>query len=546
MIGLRELRTPGAASWADAAAFRQPEITHYRIADDCLRADPQHAAIVEVTGDDVLTLSYGELDARSARLANFLVESGLEPGDRVGIKLSQSIDMAVAVLGVLRASGVVVPLSNVLAEAGLQHRMDDAEPRFVFAHGSPSERAFFARCSAVVVFIDAPGDETSFGTIVTSGSASFEPRTAGLADEHAILLYTSGTTGKPKGVLHGQRFVIGHHAIDLAWNRVRPDDVAYSPVDWTWAGGLMLGLLVPLAFGVTVVAHREQHFDPANCVEVMRRTNVSIGLLPPTVLRMLRATGVLDAATVAGSRLRCFITGAEAVEPDLIAWADDLGLSINNAYGQTEANSLIGHAATLGALDQKTMGRPYPGHSIAVLGDDLQVLGSGAPGQVAVRADDLVCMIEYWRAPDATAQKIRGGWLLTGDTAHFNEDGTLTFHGRSDDIIKSGAYRLGPSEIEAAVLRSEAVKECVVVGLPDPMRGQIVSAIVVLRDGEVVTDALNTEIRDLVRSSVGAHAYPRDIRYVAALPRTTTGKVDRAMLRKTITDDVGSGTPGQS
>ena len=403
------------------------------------------------------------------------------------------------------------------------------------ALGSDDERALVAEHPVELIPVTAAGGEPSVTSITASGSTSYEPRTTGLAGEHAIILYTSGTTGKPKGVLHGHRFVIGHHAIDLAWDRVRPSDVAYSPVDWTWAGGLMLGLLVPLAYGVTVVAHRDQHFDPAKCVDVMRRTNVSIGLLPPTVLRMLRAADVLDAELVSASSLRCFITGAEAVEPELIAWADGLGLSINNAYGQTEANSLIGHASTLGHLDQKTMGRPYPGHQVRVLDDDLQPCPPGEPGQVAVRANDLVCMIEYWRAPEATAQKIRDGWLLTGDTAQINDDGTLSFHGRNDDIIKSGAYRLGPAEIEAAVLRSPAVKECAVIGLPDPVRGQIVSAIVVLRDGEVASDGLSAQIRDLVRESVGAHAYPRDVRYVEELPRTTTNKVDRATLRKALT-----------
>ena len=535
MIGLRELRIPAATSWDKAGECRLPEITHYSIADDCLRGDPAHAAIVEVSDGEVVTLTYAKLDARSARFANFLVEAGLEPGDRVGIKLSQSIDMAVVVLGVLRAHGVVVPLSNVLAPGALHHRLDDSEPRFLVALGSADERALLTGRSTSLIPVEpgAPG-ETSLVSIVASGPTTYEPRTPGRADEHAIILYTSGTTGKPKGVLHGHRFLIGHHAIDFAWDGVRPNDVAYSPVDWTWAGGLMLGLLVPLAYGVTVVAHREQRFDAARCVDVMRRTRVSIGLLPPTVLRMLRAAEVLDAATVGASDLRCFITGAEAVEPELIEWTESIGLSVNNAYGQTEANSLVGHAATLGRLDLATMGRPYPRHEIAVLNDDLEPCEPGVPGQLAVRADDLVCMIGYWRAPQATEQKVRKGWLLTGDTAHVNNDGTLSFHGRSDDIIKSGAYRLGPAEIEAAVLRLAAVKECVAVGVPDPIRGQIVAAVVVLRPGESPTDELTAEIRESVREGVGAHAYPREVRYVDALPRTTTGKVDRATIRRSV------------
>jgi acetyl-CoA synthetase len=353
------------------------------------------------------------------------------------------------------------------------------------------------------------------------------------------LLYTSGTSGKPKGVLHSNRFLLGHHALDLAFDRVRVDDVAYSPVDWAWGGGLMLGLLGPLAYGVPVVAFREPHFDPERAMQLMTALGVSIGLFPPTVLRMLRASGTLDEEAVDRSRLRCFITGAEAVEADLFAWAGSIGLGVNNAFGQTEANALIGHARVLGALDPAALGRPYPGHHVEVLDEDLQPVRGDEQGQLAVAAEDPVCMVGYWNAPDATAAKIRGGWLLTGDTAH-RDDGVLYFHGRSDDIIKSGAYRLGPAEIEAAIRKSPLVEDCAVVGLPDPIRGEIVSAAVTLRPGAAASPELTAELRSLVRSSVGAHAYPRDVRYLDTLPKTTTGKVDRTTLRASL---IAEGSP---
>jgi acetyl-CoA synthetase len=486
MIGLRDLAVPG--SWG--MPFSIPPISSYNIAADCLRHSGVAIRIFE--GEDV---TFAELDALSGRFASGLLDRGVQPGDRVAVKLSQSLEMAVAVLGVLRLGAIVVPLSTVLGEDGLRHRVSDSTPR---------------------VIVDA--ESFALGDAVA-------PIAATTPDTPAILLYTSGTTGKPKGVLHGHRVILGHYAIDFALDGIRPDDVSYGPVDWAWGGGLFLGLLVPLAHGIPVVAYREPRFDPEKALAVMRSCGVSVGLYPPTVLRLLRQSGLrLDAL-----RLRCFVTGAEAVEPELLDWAsDELGVTVNNAYGQTEANALIGHSTALGALDPTCLGRPYPGRRIALLDE------AGQPtraGEIAVATDDPVCMLGYWNAPEATARKLAGGWLRTGDTAHADERGQIFFHGRSDDLIKSGAYRIGPAEVEAALLLDESVAECAVVGLPDAARGEIVTAFVRLREG-VADEQLTLRLQQRVRVKVGAHAYPRDVRYLGELPRTSSGKVDRAGLKR--------------
>lgn len=534
MIGLRDLRVPPGATWATCGSVVVPLVEEYSIAADCLRGRRDRAAIVEAQGGDLRTTTYDELDDLSSRFASFLRDSGVVPGDRVGIKLSQSADMAVTVLGALRAGAVVVPLSNVLGEAALRHRLEDSAPRIVVAAGSDAEVSLLSEASVALVATQRGRHAPVLEDVLRSASPAADARLA--PSDPALLLYTSGTTGPSKGVLQAQRFVLGHHAIDVAFDRIRDDDVAYTPVDWTWAGGLMLGLLVPLAHGLTVVAHREPRFDPAQALDLIRRSGASIGLMPPTVLRMLRAAGVVTRESVARTRLRCFITGAEAVEPELIAWGDEVGITINNAYGQTEANAIVGHSAALGPLDPASMGRPYPGHRVGVLDDHLQPLGPGEAGQLAVRADDPVCMLGYWNNAEATAKKMRDGWLLTGDTVQWNDDGTLRFRGRSDDIIKSGAYRLGPAEIEGAILRLDVVTECAAVGLPDPIRGQIVAAVVTLREGTTADPALFDSIRDAVRTSVGSHAYPRRIEVVDRMPKTTTNKIDRAALRASLSE----------
>lgn len=521
MIGLRELARNDVESWEDAAKpFVWPAIDRYNIAADCLRGDPGAPALLVVGDGTVSPVSVGELDAMSAGLAAEFLALGLEPGDRVAVKLSQSVEMAASILGVLRAGGVVVPISNVLGDDGVRHRLTDSGARLLVALGSEQEQAL-ARDNGMVLVAPA---------LDLSGAPGFAETAP---DTPALLLYTSGTTGKPKGVLHGHRVILGHRTLDYAFDRFQPDDVAYSPVDWAWAGGLFLGLLAPLAQSIPVVTFREPKFDPERLLTVLRDCRVTIGLFPPTSLRLLRQSGAVTPAVAAELRLRCLVTGAEAVEPELFGWAaDELGVVVNNAYGMTEGNALIGHSSLLGALDPVCLGRPYPGRRIALLDGAGLPVAPGEPGEISLDASDPVCMLGYWNDPEATALRIVDGWLRTGDTAHTNENGDFYFHGRSDDIIKSGAYRIGPAEVEAVILLHDAVAECVVVGLPDPVRGQVVTAAVRLREGHVASDELTAALQGEVRRKVGAHAYPRDVRYVETVPRTATGKVNRPALRE--------------
>jgi acetyl-CoA synthetase len=531
---LRDLTPRDARGWDDATArFAWPDIDRYNIAADCLdHPATSPAIVVHEPGGASTTVTFGELDAMSAAVAADLTgRVGVRPGDRVAVKLSQSLEMAVSVLAVLRAGAVVVPISNVLGADSVRHRLTTSGARVLVATGTAPELAVAVEHGMAVIAVDDVAGRRSLGEIMR-GRDGPRPFADTGPDTPALLLFTSGTTGKSKGVLHGHRFLLGHHAVDWAFDLVRADDVAYTPADWAWAGGLMLGLLVPLAHGVAVLAHRDPHFDVDAALAMFAEHGVSIGLFPPTVLRMLRRGGAARDGRP-GLRLRCLITGAEAVEPELLAWArDDLGAVVNNAFGQTEANALVGHSSVLGALDPTCLGRPYPGHDVAVLDEHLAPVAPGTLGQLAVRATDPVCMLGYWDAPEATAAKVHGGWLLTGDTAHRDDAGQLHFHGRADDIIKSGGYRIGPAEVEAALLLDDAVVECAVVGLPDAIRGQAVTAFVRLRAGVTGDDALRDTLRRAAREHVGAYAYPRDIRFVDELPHTSTGKLDRAALRR--------------
>jgi acetyl-CoA synthetase len=526
VIGLADLARPETTTWAQAyEAFRDPGPQPYNIAADCLRAPGDRTALIVYDGRETpLRLSYAELDAAAGRFAGLLGERGIGVGHRVAVKLPQSAEMAIAILGTLKVGAIVVTVSNVLGDDAVEHRLHDSGASLLVCAADERETTTAARTGTPVVSVY---DGDWLGGRVAPASL---PATT--SEDPALLLYTSGTTGKSKGVLHAHRVLLGHHAVDLAWDHVRPGDVAHSPVDWSWAGGLLLGLLVPLAHGMTVVAYRDTRFDPERTVAIMRETGVSVGLFPPTALRALQRSGALTKETMADLRLRSLITGAEAVEPELAAWArDELGLSINNAFGQTEANALIGHAHVLGDLDPDCLGRPYPGHEVAVLDTEQRPVPTGTVGEIAVRADDAVCMLGYWNAPEATAAKFRNGWLVTGDFGRFDASGSLHFNGRADDLIKSGGYRIGPSEIEAALYAHSAVTDCAVVGVPDPVRGQEIVAYVVLSPGHEANPELTVDLQARVRRQVGAHAYPRRVEYVAALAKTSTGKVDRLALR---------------
>lgn len=551
MISLADFTHPGTHTWSEArSAFAWPAVDRYNIAADCLRADPDKTAVIAVDGREKRTLTFGQLDALSARFGAGLQLLGVSSGDRVAVKLSQGSRMAVAVLAALRIGAIVVPISNTLGEDALHHRLEDSAPRVLVCRGTAEEVAFARGAGAAVVSTETVTSENDLSatrrtepSVSADGVRAMDGMIADANDEArgfadtspdtpALLLYTSGTTGTSKGVLHGHRVVLGHHPTDLVLDHVHPDDVSYTPVDWAWAGGLLLGLLVPLALGITVVAYRDTHFDPERTIDVLRETGASVGLFPPTALRMLRRSGALTPEATVGLRLRSIISGTEAVEPELADWArDELGVNINDAYGQTEANMLIGHSSALEPLAHDCLGMAYPGRDIAILSPQLTPCPPDVAGEIAVRADDPVCMLRYWNAPEATAKKIQAGWLLTGDAGRRDAQGQIYFQGRTDDLIKSGGYRIGPAEVEAAIMLNPAVVECAAIAVPDPVRGQAVAAFVILADPDAGTPLLTARLQNQVRKKVGAYAYPRAVFFVDTLPRTAAGKIDRGALR---------------
>ncbi|MCF8501291.1 MAG: AMP-binding protein, partial [Rhodospirillum sp.] len=358
------------------------------------------------------------------------------------------------------------------------------------------------------------------------------------ADDPALVIYTSGTTGKPKGALHAHRVLLGHlPGVEMPHDFFpREGDLFWTPADWAWIGGLLDVLLPSLFHGKPVLAHRAAKFDPDAALDLMARHRVRNVFMPPTALRMIRH--LPDERVRGRVALRSLGSGGETLGRDLLDWGTEvLGVPINEFYGQTECNLVVANNAALFPTRPGAMGKAVPGHRVAIIGEDGREKADGELGLVAIARPDPVIFLEYWNNPEATAGKFIGDWLVTGDMGHRDPEGYLWFKGRDDDVITSAGYRIGPGEVEDVLSTHPAVAQVAVVGMPDPERTEVVKAFIVPKDLKVLDDPeraarLGREIQDFAKTRHAAHAYPRQIAFLEALPTTATGKIRRKDLRE--------------
>ncbi len=457
------------------------------------------------------TMSFGELSESSARLANALSAAGVGPGDRVAIMLSQRPETALAHVATYKLGAIAVPLSTAFGPDALDVRLRDAGPRVVLAEEESLERVRHLGFDGALVDVD------DLEGLLAAASPVFEaaPTTP---DTPALLVYTSGTTGPPKGALHGHRVLAGHlPGFELSHDFYpQPGDRIWTPADWAWIGGLYDVVMPGLAHGTPVVAFRAPRFDPEQAFDVISRMAIRNVFMPATALRMMRRA---EGPPVS---LRTIASGGETVGEETAAWCRErFGVRLNEFYGQTEANLLIGNCA---AWPERPgwMGRAYPGHDLRLV-----------DGEIVVRVEgDPVVFLGYWRNEQATAAKVRDGWLYTGDLAEVDEEGTYRSVGRADDLISSGGYRIGPGEIEECLIRHPAVAIAAAIGTPDEVRGEVVKAFVVTVPGTPDSPELANDLRTLVRTRLAPYEVPREIEFVPELPLTVTGKIRRGELRR--------------
>ena len=523
------------------AAFRWRIPQRYNIGVDvCDRwaaRDPARVAILDVARDGrIAPVTYGALREASNRLANVLAAHGVAAGDRVAILLSQGPAAATAHVAVYKLGAVAVPLATLFGVDALGYRLGDAGARALVTDATGLAKLTGIRADLpalrVVISIDGPAhDAIGWTEALARASPAFTPADTA-ADDPALMIYTSGTTGPPKGALHAHRVLLGHlPGVQMPHEFLpQPGDLLWTPAEWAWIGGLVNVLLPGLHFGVPVVARKFEKFDPEEAFRLMADLKVRNAFIPPTALRMLRAVpnprGRFDLA------LRTIGSGGETLGAETFAWGREaLGVSVNEFYGQTEANLVVSSCAAIGVGKPGTMGKAVPGHRIGIIRTDGTSCEPGELGQIAVRRPDPVMFLGYWNNPAATEAKFVGDWMTTGDQGDIDADGFIRFVGRDDDVITSAGYRIGPGEIEDCLIRHPAVALAAAVGKPDPVRTEIVKAVVVLKEGYAPSDRLAAEIQSFVRERLSAHEYPREVAFRSSLPLTTTGKIIRRLLR---------------
>jgi acetyl-CoA synthetase len=486
---------------------------------------------------NIREVTYGELRERSERFARALAEFGVGPGDCVATLMGKSLDLVTVLLGIWRRGAVHVPLFTAFAPPAIELRLLSSAAKVVVADAGQREKLdqVSAACRVVTTGEQSHDGEVTLGELLETHAAGIPAETLA-GDDTFIMIFTSGTTGAPKGVPTPVRLIAGMSMYLEYGLGVSDDDIYWNAADPGWAYGLFLAVVAPLAAGRSTLLLTAA-FDPALTWRVLDRLEVTNFAAAPTVYRALRA-GRPDKVELA---LRALSSAGEPLDADTLRWAQDaLGVEIRDHYGQTELGMVIAnawHPDIRRPLKIGSMGTPMPGWTVQVLSDDSEEIApTGELGRVAIDIPNSPAMLfaGYHEAPERTAERITpdGRWYITGDAASRDEDGYFFFSSRDDDVIIMAGYRIGPFEVESVLCEHPDVAEAAVIGVPDELRGEVIEAFVALRPGAQPSDEFAAELQRNVKTEFAAHAYPRVVHFVDALPRTPSGKIQRYVLRE--------------
>jgi acetyl-CoA synthetase len=512
----------------------------------CDRHDPTTVAYQIVDADlSVATITYAELRTESERFAAALHAQGIRQGDRVATLMGKSRALLVALVGIWRLGAVHVPLFTAFAPAAIAMRLDASGARAVICdHGQQSKlhgnEDMPANAPWITVVAGAkPGAVVAgglrFEDLMAEDYSTVEAAALG-ADAPLIHIYTSGTTGKPKGVIVPLKALASFHAYVEFGIGLRTDDVYWCAADPGWAYGLYFGVLGSLTTGVRSVL-LGAGFSAETTYRTMLLCGVTNFAAAPTVYRSLRVSAM---PVPAGLRLRCLSSAGEPLTPEINEWAiEALGLPVGDHFGQTETGMLINnhhHPILKQDIVPGSMGIAMPGWTAAVLARDAdRQAPNGVVGRMAIdlSASPLAWFGGYLNDAEKSAEKFSadGRWYLTGDAGRIDSDGYCYFSARDDDVIIMAGYRIGPFDVESIIVTHEGVSECAVIAVPDAVRGEVIEAFVVLREGVGPTPSLASELQQWVKTKFAAHAYPRTVHFVDGLPKTPSGKVQRFALR---------------
>ena len=521
----------------------------YNIASDTVDQDiyQNRIALINFLQDGKIEeWSFVDIKRYANKLANVFDHFHLEANARVGIILGQCPETAIAHMACFKSGKISIPLFNLFGTDALHYRLLNSRASLVICDNIGLNKIFEIKDRLPdlkkIICIDSNDEKRNvfnFKKLLEHASDSYITKKTKASDP-ALIIYTSGTTGGPKGALLPHRSLLGHiPGVEIPHEFLSSSepvtDLFWTPADWAWIGGLFDVLLPAWHFGIPVVSYRSQKFDPEVTFDLISKLEIKNTFLPPTALKMMKSFN--PSKTVKNLKLRTVGSGGEALGEDLLEWGKQiLGVGINEFYGQTECNLTVSNCGAIMPTRQGSIGKPVPGHEVRIINENGELIKEpGLDGEIIVKSDTPVSFLKYWENDKATKQKVRDGWLYTGDFAYKHEEGYFYFKGRKDDIINTSGYRVGPSEVEDAVLSHPKVSMVAVIGIPDKLRGHIIKAFVVPRDHNNVlaeNEILKRSIQNHVKLKLAAHEYPRLIEFVHELPLTTTGKIIRKDLRE--------------
>ena len=480
---------------------------------------------------------FRDIQKYANQLANVFTGLGLKKGDVVTLLLAQDPECAIAHVACWKAGIISSPCSVLFASDAIKYRLNDCETKILITDKANYQKVSDMKkdCPSlehIILTNTSTKEACNFWKLIENENSNFT-NVVTKAEDVAWISYTSGTTGMPKGSVQPHRMMLGHMpSLEFIYDFFpKKRDALWSPADWAWMAGLMDILMPGWFHGCKVVATAMKGFDAEDAYRILAQHEVTLTLLTPTMLKLMKQ---VDAPLSKYSlKLRAVLSGGEAVGASLLEWAQkELKLMVHEGFGQTECNVILGNNGKLFPIKPGSLGKPTPGSIVKVINNDGVELAPGEEGHIACLRPDPVMLLEYLNKPEATKEKFIGDWLITGDLGHMDDEGYFWFHGRADDVITSSGYRIGPSEIEDALIKHKAVQIAAAIGVPDPIRTETIKAFIILSEGFEGNQQLEEELKNFVRQKLAKHEVPKEIEFVNSLPMTTTGKIMRKELRQ--------------